>query len=242
MTGLPWLDPYDDNQSFPHPETALEEPNGLLAVGGNLSPERLLRAYRNGIFPWYSSGQPILWWSPDPRTVLFPEQVKVSRSLRKTLKKAVFTVTMDSVFSHVVEHCSEPREGQWDTWITPAISAAYNRLHQLGHAHSVETWHRDDLVGGLYGVAIGRVFYGESMFSRMSNASKVALVALCSQLERWQFGVIDCQMHTPHLVSLGAQDISRKCFLGLLQRFCPLPGPRGRWHFTEPEQLSLGND
>jgi leucyl/phenylalanyl-tRNA--protein transferase len=232
MSALPWLDPYDDSQPFPNPEHALEEPDGLLAVGGNLSPRRLLRAYRNGIFPWYSEGQPILWWSPNPRTVLFPQCLKISRSLRKTLHKGNYSVTLDSAFAKVVHHCSESRPEQPGTWITPALSAAYKRLYQLGYAHSVETWHQGKLVGGLYGVAIGRVFYGESMFSRMSDASKVALVALCDQLQRWEFPLIDCQMHTAHLISLGAEDIPRQVFLTLLRRFCALTGPSGTWQFS----------
>jgi leucyl/phenylalanyl-tRNA--protein transferase len=232
MSALPWLDPYDDSQPFPNPEHALEEPDGLLAVGGNLSPRRLLRAYRNGIFPWYSVGQPILWWSPNPRTVLFPQCLKISRSLHKTLRRGNYSVTLDSAFARVVQHCSEPRPEQPGTWITPAMSAAYKRLYQLGYAHSVETWHHGKLVGGLYGVAIGRVFYGESMFSRMSDASKVALVALCDQLQRWEFPLIDCQMHTAHLISLGAEDMPRQVFLTLLRRCCVLAGPPGAWQFS----------
>jgi leucyl/phenylalanyl-tRNA--protein transferase len=232
MNRLPWLDPYDDTQPFPNPENALEEPDGLLAVGGSLSPRRLLRAYRNGIFPWYSTGQPILWWSPDPRTVLFTDHIKISRSLRKTINKGLFRITLNQAFARVIQQCGESRPGQPPgTWITPAIGAAYYRLHELGYAQSVETWHAGELVGGLYGVAIGRVFYGESMFSRMSDASKVALVALCQQLQRWHFPFIDCQMSTDHLISLGAEDIPRLLFLELLRRFCALPGPRGTWHF-----------
>ena len=231
MSRLPWLDPYDDSQPFPDPEQALAEPDGLLAVGGNLSPRRLLRADRHGIFPWYSPGQPILWWSPDPRTILFTDRIKISRSLRKTIKQGLFTVTVDWAFATVLQQCSAPRSGQPPgTWITPAIARAYLRLHELGHAHSLETWHAGELVGGLYGVAIGRVFYGESMFSRMSDASKVALVTLCQQLERWRFPFIDCQMHTQHLLRLGAEDIPRALFLELLRRFCYLPGPPGAWH------------
>ena len=230
MSRLPWLDPYDDAQPFPHPEQALVEPDGLLAVGGNLSPRRLLRAYRNGIFPWYSPGQPILWWSPDPRTVLFTDRIKISRSLRKTINKGLFTVTLNQAFAQVIQQCGAPRSRQPPgTWITPAIARAYLRLHELGHAHSLETWHAGELVGGLYGVAIGRVFYGESMFSRMSDASKVALVTLCQQLERWRFPFIDCQLHTQHLTSLGAEDIPRALFLELLRRLCYLPGLPGTW-------------
>jgi len=230
MSRLPWLDPYDDTQPFPHPDHALVEPDGLLAVGGNLSPRRLLSAYRNGIFPWYSPGQPILWWSPDPRTVLFTDRIKISRSLRKTINKGLFTVTLNRAFAQVIRQCGAPRSQQPSgTWITPAMARAYLRLHELGHAHSLESWHAGELVGGLYGVAVGRVFYGESMFSRMSDASKVALVTLCQQLERWRFPFIDCQLHTQHLTNLGAEDIPRPLFLDLLRRFCYLPGPPATW-------------
>lgn len=230
MTRLPWLDPYNEEQPFPNPDHALTEPDGLLAVGGNLSSRRLLRAYRQGIFPWYSDGQPILWWSPDPRMVLFPRHIKISRSLRKTLKKGLFSVTMDRNFAAVVKCCSEPRQGQIGTWITTDIQTAYSQLHELGYAHSVEVWHEEVLVGGLYGVAIGRIFYGESMFSKVSDASKIALVSLCRQLEHWQFALIDCQMHTPHLMSLGAKNIPRRDFLTLLRCFCDFPGMPGPWH------------
>ena len=233
MSGLPWLDPYDDDQAFPDPELALDEPDGLLAVGGSLAPRRLLRAYRAGIFPWYSAEQPILWWSPDPRTVLIPEHIKISRSLRKTLKKNIFSVTMDNQFDAVIAACSEPRNGEPGTWITPEISMAYRRLHRLGSAHSVETWHEGKLAGGLYGVVLGRAFFGESMFSRMNDASKVALVALALQLQNWGFGIIDCQMHTAHLIRMGATDISRRRFRTLLDKYCPLPGREGLWQFDK---------
>ncbi|TVR57826.1 MAG: leucyl/phenylalanyl-tRNA--protein transferase [Candidatus Competibacteraceae bacterium] len=226
---LPWLDPRDDGQPFPHPDRALTEPDGLLAVGGNLSPRRLLRAYRLGIFPWYSPGQPILWWSPDPRLVLLPEALKISRSLRKTLRRGLFAVTADADFTAVIAACAAPRDLEPGTWITPEMNRAYNRLHRLGHAHSIEVWHQGELVGGLYGVAVGRVFFGESMFCRMSDASKVALVHLTAQLRRWGFAVIDCQVRTPHLTSLGAADIPRATFLQLLERYCALPGPVGPW-------------
>ncbi len=229
MSAVPWLDPYNDAQPFPNPEYALDYPDGLLAAGGSLAPKRLLRAYRGGIFPWYSPGQPILWWSPDPRTVLFPEQLKISRSLRKTQKKGIFSLTMDRAFATVIQACGEPRRGEHGTWITPEMQTAYRRLYQLGYAHSVETWHDGQLVGGLYGVAVGRVFFGESMFSRMSDASKVALVGLVEQLRQWQFTVIDCQMRTDHLVRMGAVDIPRRHFLGLVEQGCALPGRTGVW-------------
>lgn len=226
---LPWLDPRDDNQPFPSPDRALVEPDGLLAAGGSLSPRRLLRAYRLGIFPWYAAGQPILWWSPDPRLVLFPECVNISRSLRKTLRKGVFAITTDTVFEQVITACAGPRDGDPGTWITPEMHRAYCRLHRLGHAHSVEIWLQGKLVGGLYGVAVGRVFFGESMFHWVSDASKVALVALAQQLRRWEFAVIDCQVRTEHLASLGAVDIARMTFLQLLDRYCSLPGRDGAW-------------
>jgi leucyl/phenylalanyl-tRNA--protein transferase len=229
MKAVPWLDPYNDTQPFPNPERALENPDGLLAVGGSLSPKRLLRAYRDGIFPWYSSGQPILWWSPNPRMVLFPERLKISRSLRKTQKKGIFSLTMDRAFAAVIQGCSEPRPREHGTWITPEMQTAYRRLYQLGYAHSVETWHAGQLVGGLYGVAIGRVFFGESMFSRMTDASKIALVGLVEQLRQWEFTVIDCQMRTDHLISMGAVDIPRHAFLELLEKSCVLPGRTGVW-------------
>ena len=226
---LTWLDPHNDNQPFPHPDRALTEPDGLLAAGGNLTPRRLLRAYRMGIFPWYSADQPILWWSPDPRLVLLPECLKVSRSLRKTLRKRVFTITADTAFKQVVAACAGPRQGEPGTWITSEMYRAYCRLHRLGHAHSIETWQQGELVGGLYGVALGQVFYGESMFSWISDASKIALVALTAQLQRWEFAVIDCQVTTAHLLSMGAVDIPRSSFLQLLERYCPQPGQPGPW-------------
>lgn len=226
---LPWLDPRDDNQPFPHPDRALTEPDGLLAAGGSLNPRRLLRAYRLGIFPWYSSGQPILWWSPDPRLVLFPERIKISRSLRKTLRKGLFAITADTDFPAVMAACAEPRSLAPGTWITPQMHRAYCRLHRLGHAHSIEIWHQGKLAGGLYGVAVGRVFYGESMFSLVSDASKVALVLLAAQLRRWDFAIIDCQVRTDHLLRMGAVEIPRATFLELLQLHCPLPGRDGPW-------------
>ena len=230
---LPWLDPRDDGQPFPPPDRALTEPDGLLAAGGNLSPRRLLRAYRQGIFPWYSTGQPILWWSPDPRLVLFPESVNISRSLRQTLKKGRFTLTADTAFSATIAACAAPRAGQAGTWITPEMNRAYCRLHRLGHAHSIETWHGNELVGGLYGVAVGQVFFGESMFSAMSDASKVALATLATQLRRWGFALIDCQVRTEHLARMGAVEIARATFLQLLDRYCALPGRDGPWRLDD---------
>ncbi|MCX7176580.1 MAG: leucyl/phenylalanyl-tRNA--protein transferase [Proteobacteria bacterium] len=216
---IPWL---TRTNWFPPVETALIEPNGLLAAGGDLSAERLLSAYRRGIFPWYSPGEPLLWWSPDPRMVLFPSEVKISRSLNRTLKSAAYEIRLDSAFAEVMAACAAPREEGAGTWISAEMQTAYRCLNQLGYAHSVETWvdleGRSTLVGGLYGVAIGRVFYGESMFSRVSDASKIALAHLCRLLERRGFVVIDCQMTTAHLASLGAREIPRQEFVsGLAQ-------------------------
>lgn len=197
---------------FPPLETALRQPNGLLAVGGDLSAARILEAYRQGIFPWFNQDDPILWWSPDPRMVLIPAEFKTSHSLKKILRLAQFEVSFNCAFTEVMEACAAPRNGQVGTWIHPEMIAAYTELHRLGYAHSVETWLDGELVGGLYGVSIGKIFFGESMFSRRSNASKIALARLCQQLDRWEFGLIDCQMVTPHLASLGAREMSRMEF------------------------------
>jgi leucyl/phenylalanyl-tRNA--protein transferase len=210
MIRLPWLAP--DDLGFPPPEQALEDPNGLLAAGGDLSPPRLLAAYRQGIFPWYEEGQPILWWSPDPRTILVPDQVHVSRSLRKVLRRGEFMVTADRCFEDVILACAGPRRDSFGTWITDEMAEAYCTLHNLGYAHSIEVWQGEVLVGGIYGVAIGRAFFGESMFSHVSNASKVALVHLAEQLARWNYGLIDCQVETAHLCSMGAKSVSRAVF------------------------------
>ena len=220
---------------FPPVETALREPNGLLAMGGDLSVERLLDAYRHGIFPWFNPGEPILWWSPDPRMVLVPSEIRVTRSLAKRIRNGGFEVRVDTAFADVMRACAAPREDAAGTWISPAMVAAYTRLHQAGYAHSVETWHDGELVGGLYGVAIGRMFYGESMFSRMPDASKVALVRLAQQLHQWGFGLIDCQMETAHLASLGARTISRAAFTARLAELVNLPHLPGLWHFDEPD-------
>ena len=205
---------------FPDVELALREPDGLLAIGGDLGVERLLLAYSRGIFPWFGREQPILWWAPDPRLVLEPARLKLSRSLKKTLRQGKFRLTMNSCFSKVVKACSRSRPNQSGTWITDEMQAAYTDLHAAGYAHSVECWLDDKLVGGLYGVSIGRIFFGESMFTRVTDASKVAFVALARQLERWQFPLIDCQVHTSHLESLGASFMPRQQFSQLLQREC----------------------
>ncbi len=225
-----WLEPDSDPAQFPDPGYALEEPNGLLAVGGDLSPARLLNAYRQGIFPWYSEGQPILWWSPQPRAVLYPDQFKISRSLKKSLRKRPFHVTLDTDFTKVIEACSEPRRDTNGTWITEEMKEAYIQLHHIGFAHSVECWENDELIGGLYGVSLGKVFFGESMFARRTDASKIGFAHLVEQLKRWGFGLIDCQIHSNHLSSLGAQDIPREEFLRLLDSWCdPFEEHQGKW-------------
>lgn len=220
---------------FPPVETALTEPNGLLAIGGDLSVERLLDAYRHGIFPWFNPGEPILWWSPDPRMVLAPDEIRVTRSLAKRIRNGGFEVRVDTAFADVMRACAAPRNAATGTWISSAMVAAYTRLHQAGYAHSVETWHHGVLVGGLYGVAIGRMFYGESMFSRESDASKVALVRLAQQLQRWQFGLIDCQMETAHLAGLGARTVPRAAFTARLAELVNLPHRPGPWRFDAPD-------
>jgi leucyl/phenylalanyl-tRNA--protein transferase len=224
-----WLDPDDPELWFPRVELALQEPNGLLAVGGDLSEDRLLLAYRSGIFPWYGPGQPILWWSPDPRLVLFPGRLRISRSLAKTIRKGTFSLTLDQAFDSVIRACAAPRPGQAGTWITPEMMDAYRDLHAAGHAHSVECWQQDRLVGGLYGVAIGRIFFGESMFARCTDASKVAFAGLVRQLSRWGFPLIDCQVHTTHLASLGAETIPRREFIRTLEQACVQPALNTAW-------------
>lgn len=216
---------------FPPVERSLRDPDGLLAAGGDLSPERLVAAYTQGIFPWFGDNDPILWWSPDPRMVLPTAAVRVSRSLRKVIRSGRFRLTMDTCFAEVMKGCAEPRPGQDGTWITTSMADAYQRLFALGLAHSVEAWSDSRLVGGLYGVGIGRMFYGESMFSRESDASKVALVALARQLGRWGFPWIDCQMSTAHLASLGAIEIPRADFVRGLRRLVGAPPVPPPWEF-----------
>jgi leucyl/phenylalanyl-tRNA---protein transferase len=211
---IPWL---EHGTPFPPVESALKHPNGLLAAGGDLSPERLLDGYRRGIFPWFSEGDPILWWSPDPRMVLFPEELKISRSLAKTLRNRSYDVRFDSAFDRTMAGCAAPRRGEAGTWITAEMREAYLRLHRLGYAHSVETWIEGELSGGLYGIAVGRVFFGESMFSGARDASKIALAALVAHLRSEGFGLIDCQMRTRHLETLGAREIPRRRFSRLLE-------------------------
>ncbi|WP_405121069.1 leucyl/phenylalanyl-tRNA--protein transferase [Pseudomonas leptonychotis] len=207
---LTWLQ--RDSLNFPPLNKALREPNGLLAAGGDLRPERLIQAYRHGCFPWFQDGQPILWWSPDPRTVLFPDALHISRSLAKVLRQGRYQVTFDQAFSAVIRACAAPRSYATETWITSPMQEAYLALHERGVAHSVEVWRDNELVGGLYGLAMGQLFFGESMFSRADNASKVGFVTLIERLRAWGFVLIDCQMPTEHLLSLGAQTISRAEF------------------------------
>lgn len=223
------LNPFDRNQPFPEVDKALSEPNGLLAVGGCLSSRRLLNAYRNGIFPWFGDNEPILWWSPDPRLVLWPERLRISRSLCKRLKRGEFRFSFDTSFEKVLEACAKPRAYSAGTWITPEMTRAYLELHALGYAHSFEAWQNDALVGGLYGVAVGRVFFGESMFHRATDASKAAFAFACDCLCRWQYRIIDCQVHTEHLASLGAEEISRGEFIRLLDQLCDEPVAGEAW-------------
>lgn len=226
---LTWL---SADSPFPPLEAALKEPDGLLAVGGDLSPQRLLDAYSRGIFPWYNEGDPILWWSPDPRMVLFPNEFKLSRSLKKRLRKREFEVSFDRRFADVMLGCAAPREGQQGTWINSPMLRAYSGLHERGRAHSVEVWQDDKLVGGLYGVAIGRAFFGESMFTLVTDASKVAFAHLVRQIERWGFGLIDCQMQTAHLASLGARPIPRSEFKQQLADLIDYPD-HANWQFDD---------
>jgi len=229
-----WLDPSDPHYRFPDVTQALTEPDGLLALGGDLSVARLVQAYQQGIFPWYSEGQPVLWWSPDPRFVLLPEQMHISRSLAKTLRKGRYQIRLDTAFRQVIDACANvTRSGQDGTWITDEMLDAYVSLHAAGYAHSVETWIDNKLAGGLYGVAIGGVFFGESMFSHASNASKIAFAHLGKLLSHYGYGLIDCQIATDHLQSFGATGIARTHFMTLLKQYLPLPGYPGHWQLPE---------
>jgi leucyl/phenylalanyl-tRNA--protein transferase len=214
---------------FPPTSEALESPNGLLAWGGDLQPERLLMAYRSGIFPWYSDAQPILWWSPVPRCVIFPQKIYLSTRTRRRYNSGVYRLSADSVFAEVISACAEPRGHDSGTWITQEMVEAYIHLHQLGHAHSLEVWEGDLLVGGIYGLAMGSVFFGESMFSRRTDASKIALVALCRQLQGRGYGLLDCQVGNPHLYSMGAEELPREAFETLLGDLIEVSQPGGSW-------------
>lgn len=240
---LHWLDPRNPHQPFPPVHLAMRDPNGLLAIGGDLSPVRLLRAYAQGIFPWYNPDEPILWWCPDPRTVLLPGGLHLSRSYRKAVQRADYAVTLDLAFSEVVEACGGARTKSRGTWLGTDMKRAYLELHRGGHCHSVEVWRGGELIGGLYGVALGRAFYGESMFSRAENGSKLGLYWLQQQLEAWQFELIDCQISSPHLLSLGAIEMRRDEFLRLQRPAAEQPGRIGRWRFdiaapSDPVHLS----
>lgn len=227
MIEIPWLTPH--SLAFPAVSAALTDPDGLLAAGGDLSPERLLGAYRAGIFPWYEAGQPILWWSPNPRTVIAPGEVHSSRSMKKLLARRSFSITTDRYFEGVMRACAAPRQGAHGTWITEEMLAAYSQLHRLGVAHSVEVWQGEALVGGLYGIALGQVFFGESMFSRASNASKAGFITLARHLQQWGFELIDCQVASEHLYSLGACTIQRPAFIDALTRLIPAGTTRSHW-------------
>ena len=228
---IPWLGP---DSRFPPVEQATTDPNGLLAAGGDLSVARLVEAYGAGIFPWFNEDQPILWWSPDPRMVLFPAELKVSRSLARTLRNSRFEVRADTAFRDVIQRCRVSRRDQAGTWITAPMVEAYCELHRAGIAHSVETWLDAELVGGLYGVALGRAFFGESMFMRATDASKVALVTLVRQLERWGFEMVDCQMNTAHLASFGAREIPRAEFTRRLRELIHYPSVPAPWQLAPP--------
>jgi leucyl/phenylalanyl-tRNA--protein transferase len=227
---IPWLGP---NDPLPPVERALRRPNGLLAAGGGLNVPRLLEAYSRGCFPWFNEGEPVLWWSPDPRMVLVPGELHLSRSLAKRIRHGGFSIRADTAFRGVMDGCAAPRPGQAGTWITDEMIDAYSALHDAGYAHSIETWIDGELVGGLYGVAIGRAFFGESMFARASDASKLAFVHLVSQLDEWGFGIIDCQMNTAHLAAFGAREIPRTAFLDRIRTCTAQSAPPSPWQLNQ---------
>ena len=236
---IPWLEPDDP---FPPASKALKQPNGLLAAGADLTPTRLIEAYSQGVFPWFNADEPVLWWSPDPRMVLFPAELKISRSLKKVMRHREYEVRLDTAFTRVMHGCAQPRDGQSGTWISPLMIEAYTQLHDMGVAHSAETWIDGKLVGGLYGIALGRMFYGESMFTEVTDASKIAFVHLVWQLKRWGFGLIDCQMKTAHLGTFGAREIPRRDFMrqvSKLIQYSPAPTP---WRFDPDIKLELEAD
>lgn len=237
---LHWLDPRDPDQPFPPTHLAMRDPNGLLAIGGDLTPRRLLRAYAQGIFPWYNPDEPILWWCPDPRTVLVPAQLHVTRSLRQAIQRKDYAVTFDRALGSVLDSCSGERRDSRGTWLGLDMKSAYRQLHQQGHCHSVEIWRDGELIGGLYGVSIGRMFFGESMFTRADNASKIALYWLCEQFKVWQFEMIDCQVGSTHLASLGAQSLGRDKFLHQVAIATQQAAPALPWIFSidAPQEFS----
>jgi len=224
---------------FPDPGLAEREPDGLLAIGGDLHPQRLLQAYAQGIFPWYGEDQPILWWSPDPRTLLYPDRVHVSRSLRRQLRRGGLVLRIDSAFEQVTRACAEPRGDLQGTWLLPEMQTAYRRLHELGVAHSIELWRQQELVGGLYGVALGKAFFGESMFSRIPGASKIVMVYLCERLLAFNYRFLDCQVFNPHLASMGAEEIPRARFLQELEKAVLAPEDPAIWHADTVECNAL---
>lgn len=228
---LHWLDPHDPEQRFPPLHLAMREPNGLLAIGGDLSLTRLIRAYSQGIFPWYNPDEPILWWSPDPRAILVPEHLKVSRSMAKRLKKNDYAVTLDAAYAQVLDGCAAPRGPGQGTWLGADMKAAYQQMYRHGYSHSLEVWREGRLIGGLYGVSVGRMFFGESMFSRQTDASKIGFYWLCRQLQTWRFKLIDCQIASAHLRTLGAVEISRERFARALHDAASMPGRTGLWRF-----------
>jgi len=233
---IPWLERDDP---FPPTSKALKQPNGLLAAGADLTPERLIEAYSLGIFPWFNADEPVLWWSPDPRMVLFPAELKVARSLKKALRNRPYEVRLDTAFSQVMQGCAQPREGQSGTWISPMMTDAYTRLHEMGVAHSAETWIDGRLAGGLYGVALGRMFYGESMFADVTDASKIAFVHMVWQLKRWGFGMIDCQMKTAHLETFGAREIRRSDFMRHVSKLIQYSPAPTHWRFDPDIKLEM---
>ena len=231
---LHWLDPRNPHQPFPPVHLAMRDPNGLLAIGGDLSMPRLMRAYSQGIFPWFNPDEPILWWCPDPRAALPPSQMHVSHSLRKRIRRQDYAVTLDRAFDQVLEACAAARTKSRGTWLGNDMQSAYREMHRNGHSHSVEVWREGRLIGGLYGVALGRVFFGESMFSRADDGSKLAFHFLCQQLHEWRFELIDCQISSAHLSTLGAREIRRDEFLSRMRQGVALPGYPGLWRFDIP--------
>jgi len=227
----------EDNYLFPSPELALNDPPGLLAVGGDLTTERLIHAYQQAIFPWFSEGEPILWWSPPIRAIIKPKQVHISKSMARFIRNTPFTVTVNNAFEEVIEACAEPRKRQAETWISQDIQDAYIALHKAGHAHSIEVWDKNQLVGGLYGVNVGQIFCGESMFHQQTNASKLAFIALCQHFSAHNGQLIDCQMMTTHLASLGVVENNRHDFLSQLSQYQALPLLAHCW---QPKEITVG--